>query len=516
MPIKKYFANSDNVINNTYKGASNEIRNTGSNAGVSDIIETYSLYNRRGAEGQELARSLIKFPVSDISADRAAGKIPASGSVTFKLKLYNAKHYYSTPFNYDIQVAAVSVDWQEGLGSDLENYSHDTKDQLGSNWMKRSGNTSWTTPGGDFHTDASSSFTKTITGKTEDLEVDVTTLVEQWIDSVGNVLGSKDNYGFIIKLTNEYEAHYSSSTGTFSGSLLHNPNGTTKSYYRKMFFGRGTEFFFKRPIIEAQFATDIKDDRNKFYISSSLKQSYSENLNRLYFYNTHNSNLIDIGGSNSNLPTVQFYYSSGSVPEGTAQGVLNSAASAVTSLTATRASTGTYYVDLAVTKSVVTSTYPYLVDVWSYGGMQVLTGSAITLLPNTPDYSSVKNNYILSIPNLLPEYYKNDNARLRLYARNKKWSPSIYTVSKDKPEGLTVTSAYYRILRSIDDYEVVPYGTGSVKYTELPYDSEGNYFDLDMNILEPGYQYMIKIAFYDEYTKQYQEQPYEFKFRVVD
>ena len=514
MPIKKYFANSDNVINNTYKGSTTSLRNSGSNAGTSDIIELYSLYNRRGLDGQEIARSLIQFPITEISADRTAGDIPASGSVTFKLKLYNAKHFYSTPFNYDIQVAAVSASWEEGLGSDLENYTHETKDQLGSNWIKRAGATSWTTPGGDYHTDASSSFTKTITGKTEDLEIDVTALVEQWI--TGSSGGGKDNYGFIVKLTDEYEAYHSSSTGTFSGSILHNPSGTTKSYYRKMFFGRGTEFFYKRPIIEAQYVDTIKDDRNKFYISSSIKQSYSENLNKLYFYNRHNSNLIDIGGSASNLPVVKLYYSSGSVPEGSARGFLDNTGSAVTFLTASRASTGTYYVDLAVTKSVVTSTYPYLVDVWSYGGMEVLTGSAITPLSNTPQNTSVKDNYILSIPNLLPKYYKNDNARFRLYARNKKWSPSIYTVSKDKPEGLTVTSAHYRVLRSIDDYEVLPYGTGSVKYTELSYDADGNYFDLDMNIFEAGYQYMIKIAIYDEYTKQYQEQPYEFKFRVVE
>jgi hypothetical protein len=154
--------------------------------------------------------------------------------------------------------------------------------------------------------------------------------------------------------------------------------------------------------------------------------------------------------------------------------------------------------------------------VWSYGGQQVLTGSAITPLKNTPAYSSVKSNYILAIPNLVPEYHCKDIARLRLYVRNKKWSPNIYTVSKDKPEGTTIESAFYRILRSIDDYEVIPYGTGSVKYTELSYDGEGNYFDVDMSLFEKGYQYDIKIAFYDEYTKKYQEQPYNFKFRVVE
>ena len=53
-------------------------------------------------------------------------------------------------------------------------------------------------------------------------------------------------------------------------------------------------------------------------------------------------------------------------------------------------------------------------------------------------------------------------------------------------------------------------------YTKLSYDGDGNYFDINMSIFETGYQYIIKIAFYDEYTKKYQEQPYNFKFRVVE
>jgi hypothetical protein len=63
---------------------------------------------------------------------------------------------------------------------------------------------------------------------------------------------------------------------------------------------------------------------------------------------------------------------------------------------------------------------------------------------------------------------------------------------------------------------VQAYGTGSVKYSEMSYDESGNYFDLDMGNYESGYQYFIKFAFYDEYTKKYQEQPYKFKFRVVE
>ena len=64
----------------------------------------------------------------------------------------------------------------------------------------------------------------------EDMEVDVTTLVEQWINSGGNVLGSKTNHGFLIKLSSSFE------------------NSTTDSYYTKKFFARSSEFFFRRPM----------------------------------------------------------------------------------------------------------------------------------------------------------------------------------------------------------------------------------------------------------------------------
>jgi hypothetical protein len=157
-----------------------------------------------------------------------------------------------------------------------------------------------------------------------------------------------------------------------------------------------------------------------------------------------------------------------------------------------------------------------LIDVWSYGNEELLTGSAITPIKTKFNYLAANDNYVVSMPNLLPEYRSDQVARLRLYARKKNWSPNIYSVAKSKPENYTIVSGSYRILRAVDDYEVQAYGTGSVKYSEMSYDGDGNYFDLDMINYESGYQYIIKFAFYDEYTKKYQEQPYHFKFRVVD
>ena len=38
--------------------------------------------------------------------------------------------------------------------------------------------------------------------------------------------------------------------------------------------------------------------------------------------------------------------------------------------------------------------------------------------------------------------------------------------------------------------------------------------DFNMNLLEPGYAYGLKFAFYDNSTKSWQEQKESFKFRV--
>ena len=65
-----------------------------------------------------------------------------------------------------------------------------------------------------------------------------------------------------------------------------------------------------------------------------------------------------------------------------------------------------------------------------------------------------------------------------------------------------------------DDTIAIPYGTGSDNHTKLSYDKDGNYFDLDMTLLESGYAYGIRLAYYLQ--GQYREQSEVFKFRVQD
>ena len=391
----------------------------------------------------------------------------------------------------------MSGSWQEGRGLDMEGYTDLTYDNTGSNWVNREGATAWISAGGDYYTDSSSSFDVSFTKGTEDLEVDVTTLVEQWLDSGGNVLGEKDNHGFMIKLSSSYE------------------NSTIDSYYTKKFFARSSEFFFRRPTLEARWDSSTRDNRSNLHYSSSVLPP-QENLMSLYMYNYFRGNLYDIAGSSDEIPVLNLYKSSGSVPELDARYFRDSSNTAVNFLSASRQSKGVYKATFSVTSSIVDSTYPYLVDVWTYSGSQVHTGSAIT--PQTHDFSNYNPNpsYVISMPNLKKSYSKNETERFRLYVREKGWSPNIYTVAKRTTPTLLIQSASYKVIRISDEKIVVPYNTGSNSSTILSYDSEGNYFDLDMSTLEPGYTFAFQFSFYEESVNSYREQPHIFKFRMSE
>ena len=632
MGIKRYFANADNTISNAFKADLNT-RATGSNMGQADILEVFSIYAQADTTSSELSRALIQFPISQISADRTSGAIPASGSVSFYLRMFNAEHGETLPRNYTLEVSGAAASWEEGNGLDMSNYTDLTYDEAGSNWTNAtnnfvsasatltalsktageantrkltvadsSGNSveftidnstststatvigfsnansnatqfatniaaainaanaaqtlnvvassdsatvtltqtalglagndaadiagtavsdsvvtivsqfaggdgQWATAGGDYHTDSSSSFAQTFTVGNEDLEIDVTTLVEQWINSAGNVLGSKTNYGFGVKLRASHEA-------------------ATKSYYTKKFFARSSEFFHERPVLEARFENRTLDDRGNFYFSSSLA-SANDNMNTIYLYNYVRGRLSNIPSIGTGKIYVSIFSGSSddSAPSGSALklSVDNSGFVALNNqyvVTGGYVSTGIYSASLAFTGSTSLET---IYDVWFLGGNSITDAAGATTQFHTgsitPKTLAAQGHdqytrYVISMPTLKTEYYRNQTERFRIYAREKDWSPTIYTKATSVPETIVFESASYEIFRATDDKIVIAYGTGSDNYSLLSYDVSGNYFDLDMSMLEPGYSYGIRYSIYEDSVQSYTEQPYIFKFRV--
>ena len=488
MALKRYFADKDNTITNAYQG-NLVTRGTGSNMGLADTLESFSIYAQATSSSLEASRVLIQFPVTSsiidgvttILQDRTSGKIPASGSVNFYLRMFNVAHDQTVPKNFTLITTPVSQSWQEGNGVDLDNYTDLTYNGTGSNWINARAHTPWTNEGGDFLTASAYSqfnYSQVFQKGTEDLGVDITGLVEQWIKGTG--AGGLGNYGVGVFLTSSQE-------------------NANQSYYTKRFSARSSEYFFSRPIIEARWDNSRKDNRGNFIVSSSAL-SATDNLNTLYIYNYYRGQLKNI----NSVDTGPIYVS------------LHTSASSGQQLTATPSnpitggyvSTGIYSASFALYTTAST-----VYDRWFSGSTYYNTGTFSVSTHNPEDYFNIPQ-YVTTITNLKRQYSRKSDSRFRLFTRLKDWSPTIYTVASTAIQNYFVEDAFYKVYRVIDNKDVISYGTGSTNHTKLSYDTSGSYFDLDMNLLESGYLYGIKFLYY--LNGSYEEQKQDFTFRVEE
>ena len=488
MTILRYTASADTTITNAYK-SNLKIRGTGSNMGLADVLESFSLYGQVSSStdgtSSELSRILIQFPISTISSQRTAGTIPASGSVNFFLRMFNAKHAYTLPRNYTMTAQAVSRSWEEGTGLDMEGYKDLTHDGAGASWSRASEAAAWSTAGGDYHTGVYAAGTNmprydiTFDTGDEDIELDITSMVEEWI---AGSLSHRTNYGIGLVMSASLES-------------------ATRSYYTKKFFARSSEFFFKKPYIEARWNNTKKDDRGNFYSSSSLAPAV-DNLNTIYLYNYVRGKLTNIPDVANGAIYVRLYdaAASGSVIASTPQ----------SPVTGGHVSAGIYSASFALNTGLST-----VYDRWySFSLTASYHTGTIAVKALSASVSNPSTEYTTTITNLRPIYSRNETARFRTYVREKDWSPTIYTVANATVQNVTVESGSYRVFRISDDLDVLTFGTGSTLHTQLSFDVTGSYFDLDMSLFESSWSYGIQLAYYNGSLGSWVEQPEIFKFRV--
>ncbi len=118
--------------------------------------------------------------------------------------------------------------------------------------------------------------------------------------------------------------------------------------------------------------------------------------------------------------------------------------------------------------------------------------------------------------NLKSVYTRNETPKLRLFVREKDWSPNLYTKATSQVKPKIIEDAYYKVHREIDNLTVVNYGTGSANldYTRLSFDISGSHFDFDMSLLRSGYMYGFKFIYH--VSDNWREQEEIHKFRVED
>jgi len=658
MGLYRYTASADNTIADAFR--SNLVgRSTGSNMGAADILETFYIVGQASSsEGvsSEKSRVLVQFDMDPLSSDRSAGTIPASGSVSWHLKMYNAAHASTLPKGFKMVAKVVSGSWQEGTGLDMDEYTDQTYGVIpGSNWISKGletdGFSSWLTEGGDF-ADSSLSpavASDTLTDGTEDLSIDVSDMVEDWMaggvaadaslrcTEAGTIPNDYNNSHFSLTDSQGTTFTYrlSTSTSTNSGNTIgisglstnnavaakirdaiNNTsvlritataggsdditvltmddiglagndtdaggvgkiditgssgdnfsitaafsNGTgipnygfgvmlsgsfetgSLSYYTKKFFSRSSEYFFKRPVLEARWDSTEKDRAGNFY-GASYFASQDDQVNTIYLYNYVRGQLKDIPIENLADNVIYVTFHSGNadnsaVAENAARLTIRnkgqSFGSTDTKITGGKISTGIYTASViypaepdssnaSPATSIIFPVWQNSVSAGGAAGVKFHTGSAITVKSFNDVNSNPNPEYVSKITNLKSTYSRSENARFRLYVRERNWDPTVYTVANTEIENYIVEDAYFKVFRIVDDIEAIPYGTGSAdtpqqtgsagSYTRLSYDISGNYFDLNMDLLESGYAYGVKLTYYT--NGGYNEQPEVFKFRIED
>ncbi len=342
-----------------------------------------------------------------------------------------------------------------------------------------------------------------ITGS-QNVSIDITDFVEDWI------AGTYSSNGLLFKISDAYEPLNQTATSVEPT----NTTGVASSFYTKKFYSRTSDKVFFRPVIEAQWNSATGDDRANFYYSSSLAPE-ADNLNTLYLNNKIRGRYADIPTAGSNKMRVAFFTSSAGVPDTGNLTVVDDEGTSVTYITASKTDTGIYSCSVALPSGAYGTVY----DVWYTGSTAPYTifhrGQITPKTFSGDDYYG-NTKYIFKVKNGKLNYNIADSQRIRLYTRAKNITPNIYTVSQNTTDITIIPEIYYRVIRTYDDLEVLPFGTGSSKHTKLSYDASGSYFDFDFSTLAQGFEYRFDFAYYEDNAGDHIVHPYSFKFRTSE
>lgn len=446
---------------------------TGSNLGSSPTLQVFAIKDRLSTGSVEWARTLVQFDVVDLSRSIFIDKTVPSSSVSYILRMPNFVHGGTIPTSFELYAYPLSRSWTEGTGSDSSGW----RDYGWVNWLSASSTVAWSATGSDFLTSNYGSGSQLFDRGQEDLEMDVTAVVNNWLTSSIGAAGGLPNNGLVIKL----------------GTTEEN-NQTT--YSTKMFHGRESKFVDRIPYIEARWDADVlRDNRNNF--------AYNQ-WNKLYFYNYVRGQLT--GASEPIMVQIKDH-------------PLNVSASYNVFVTASRVEYGIYSASLYVNNFTASFSSSW-VDIWGSGtvsGSSLITASIYmtgTFIPIFLSGATVNpyEDFVVDT-DLRQEYMTSEQARIQVTVRKKNLKKShirIVHTGSTNIDREYVQEMYYSVVDHNNNI-IVPFGTGSTQFTRLSYDGNGNYFDMFFNGFVPGFMYRLKFMIVDNKSKKIFDEDYKFK-----
>ncbi len=427
--IFSYFPTKDNTITNA---TVNGTAKTGSNQGKSEVLDLFVLPAASSSTTYGKSRILMQFNIDELSSSIVAGRIPSS-SVQYKLVLKNATHTETVPESFDINIYPLSRSWDEGSG--LSNFDEQLKNSGVSNWVNATSIQAWAVTGSDFISDLSAS--QHFDSGEEDLDVDISNIVYSWLT------GGISNNGLLIKMPDVYE------------------NGNNELFIKK-FFSRHSHVPERFPTLQCRWENIYQDDRKNM--------NYAQSGN-LFYYRS-------IGGTYTDVTGPLFV------------NIVNSSSTVVQTLTASRNELGVYHVSGVLVN--FTSSTSIFRDVWFSGASQYFTGTF------TPQYATGSNSFsisdlVLNLSNLKDKYLQDESVFIRVFARSKDYRPAIRKSGSTEPSPFYLKDSYFEVSNAETEEVLIPFSTGSNKFSKLSYDKDGNYFKFNIQSLPRFGVYKIKI-----------------------
>jgi len=482
-------ASADTYI--TDKIIDSGIKVTDANVGNASTIDLFKLYDETKLSGTgsqtELSRGLIKFDFSPITALTATILDINSSRFSATLEMKDIMTGHAVPKGFTLSVFPLSQSFDEGVGIDTGKFndvdvanfvtaSYTTQNNIwfatGANagGLLASTNLDYITSGNLNDGDGVVSFekTQTFTEGTEDLAIDITTLVSATVAS--QILDK----GLRLSFTGSQETD-------------------TKSRFVKRFASRHVGNPFLRPRIVVRFDDTIQDNHQNFCFDSSgtlfLRSYDRSSLSNL----VSGSALTSITGANSLILDLKkgdytFSVTGSQHTQGTDAG----------------AATGVYSASFAIPSDVTTfhkgsQTLAKLISdkgevefvtYWKSLDYSVAyhTGSLTIRRAARDSGEFISRDPQLVITNAQPSYNKSDTVKIRLFGRDLTAENEAPVKIAWKRKPVIFDKVYYQVVDRVTEKVILPYDTTN-DTTRVSTDADGMFFDFKMQALIPGRSY---------------------------
>ncbi len=492
----------------TDKIIKDSFRATDANVGEAASLDLFKLYNENSIAGEdtpiELTRALVKFNLNPLR--ELTGSVLDINSTSFKceIKLYDVYGGQTLPSNFTLIAFPLSQSFDEGVGRDVIKYQDmgsanfftaSVSGQSATKWFRSGANKQGLLGSDDIDIISSGNLndgngvvnlwgSQVFANGTEDLGIDVTTAIS------GVLAGQIPDHGFRI---------------SFSGTQETN----TESYFVKRFASRHHSNTRKHPALIVKFNDTIQDHHESFFFNltgsvflNNFERGVARNL-------VSGSSLTRITGANS----LYFIIKTGSFER-----VVTASQHTQSPDTNAHFVTGVYSASFAFDtfgSSSLGANQPSTVESFANDSGSVtfdafwksldktvnfLSSSLTIKKSDTTSFVNSETRFIVNVTNIKESYPQGRKVRFRFVAFDAEEKVNAVKVPLQR-RSQVLTDCHYSLKDAYSGDVIIPFDTTD-NSTLMSTDSDGMYFDVFTDDLDPGRTYAFDVLIVNKGNQQ--------------